>query len=271
MEKLTLNLSAPIAEAVETYSQACEAHADLYRQAHADYLRMIHDDRYTGEYCRKELLAACASADTQLSDMAIKLNTDLLSIVQDAQRIAESKLTETSTDAGYAGRMTFALQAIQALGATVTDAEAAAVSMEFRHDLPAMRLFHTIIEKQIDDPKRIAVYTDPDFARVASADRPALVEAIGTGLTGFKETFDYQVRADRVLELCKSLVEVAEKAFTVMPKPSNETLPLGGGHADVLHLPMPALTELMRTGQLKKLAQQAETVLNFMETCGDFL
>lgn len=270
MEKLTLNLTAPIDEVINTYRQACEAHVDLYKQAHANYLRMIHDDRYTGEYCRKELLAACASADTQLSDMAIKLNNDLLKLVQDAQRIAESKLTETSADAGYAGRMTFALQAIQALGATVTDNEASDVSAEFRHNLPAMRLFHTLIEKQIDDPKRIAVYTDPDFARVASDNRPALVEAIGTDLTGFKESFDYQVRADRVLELCKSMVEVAEKAFTVMPKPSNETLPLSGSSADVLHLPMPALTELMRTEQLKKLAQQIETVLNFMGLCGDF-
>ena len=270
MEKLTLNLSAPIAEAVETYNQACAAHVDLYKLAHADYLRMTHDDRYTGEYCRRELAKACDSADNQLSEMATKLNTDLLTIAQDAQRIAESKLTETSTDAGYAGRMTFALQAIQALGATITDNEASNVSAEFRHDLPAMRLFHTLIEKQIDDPKRIAVYTDPDFARVASADRPALMEAVGTGLTGFKRSFGYQVRADRVLELCKSLVEVAEKAFTVMPKPSNETLPLGGGPADFLHLPMPALTELMRTEQLKKLAQQVETVLNFMDLCGDF-
>lgn len=268
MEKLTLNLTAPIAEAVETYDRACEAHADLFKQAHADYLRMIHDDRYKPEYCRQELSAACDSADTQLSEMAAKLNADLLKVVQDAQQTAESKLTETSTDAGYAGRMTFALQAIQALGATVTDAEAAAVSAEFRHDLPVMRLFHTIIEKRIDDPKRLAAFTDPDFARVASADRPALVEAIGTGITGFKATFGYLVRADRVLELCKSMVEVAEKAFTVMPKPSNEMLPLGDGSD--LHLPMPALTELMRTGQLKKMAQQIETVLNFMATCGDF-
>ena len=268
MEKLTLNLTAPIAEAAETYNQACAAHADLYRQAHADYVKMSHDDRYKPEYCRQELSAACDSADAQMSEMATKLNTDLLSIVQDARRIAESKLTETSTDAAYAGRMTFALQAIQALGATITDTEASAVSVEFRHDLPVMRLFHTIIEKQLDDPKRLAVFTDPDFARVASDDRPALVEAIGSGLTGFKQTFDYQVCADRVLELLKSLQEVAEKAFTHKPAKSGDMMHLD--NSSVLYLPMPALTELMRVEQLKKLAQQVETVLNFMDLCGDF-
>lgn len=270
MEKVTLNLSTPIAEAIETYNHACEAHVALYKQAHANYLHIIHDDRYTGEYCRKELTLACASADAQLSEMATRVNADLQKIVREALRSAEQKLTETSSDAGYAGRMTFALQAIQALGSSITDNEAFLVSAEFRHDLHAMRLFHTVIEKQINDLNRFNALTDPDFSRVASADRPALVEAVGTGITGFKKTFDYQVRADRALELCKSLAEVAEKAFTVKPKSSSETLPLGGGSADVLHLPMPALTELMRTEQLKKLAQQVETVLNFMDLCGNF-
>ena len=268
MEKLTLNLTAPIAEAVESHNRAYAAYADLYRQAHADYVKMSHDDRYKPEYCRQELSKALDSADTQLSEMCSKLNADLLKIIQDAHQTAERKLSETSTDAGYAGRMTFALQAIQALGATITDTEASAVSVEFRHDLPVMRLFHTIIERQIDDPMRLAALNDPDFALVDSADRPALVEAVGTALTGFKKTFDYQIRADRVLELLDSLQEVAEKAFTHKPVKSGDMMQLD--NSSVMYLPMPALSDLMRAEQLKKLNQQVETVLDFMAICGDF-
>ena len=270
MEKPEFRLPALLAEAITTFNTANEAHADLYRQAHAAYVRMTHDDRYTAEYCRRELNAATDSADTQLAEMVEKINGELRKHIAGSRLYFETKLSETSNDAGYAGHKTFALQAIQALGATITDDEAANVTSEFRRNLPTMRLFHTIIERQIDDPKRLAVFTDPDFARVASADRPALVEAVGNGLTGFKETFDYLVRADRVLELLSTLEETAEKAFLNKPTSSNEELPLGGGHTDVLSLPMISLTELMRVEQMKKLAQQVETVLNFMAVCGDF-
>ena len=269
MEKISLNIGTQIADAITTYNQAGEAHRNLYELAHADYVKMSHDDRYKPEYCRRELSAACDSADVQLSEIAAKLNADLLKLAKNARPAVENKLSETSIDAGYSARKSFALQAIQALGAEITDEDAAAITKEFRRDLPAMRLFHKIIEKQVD-PEKIHAFTDPAFALVASADRPALVEAVGNGVTGFHATFDYMVRANRVLELLDSLADIAEKAFTSAPTASSDELPLGGGPTDVLHLPMTSLTELMRIEQLKKVAQQAETVLNFMDICGDF-
>ena len=95
-----------------------------------------------------------------------------------------------------------------------------------------------------------------------------LIPPVCTALTGFKKTFDYQIRADRVLELLDSLQEVAEQAFTHKPVKSGDMMQLD--NSSVMYLPMPALSDLMRAEQLKKLNQQVETVLDFMAICGDF-
>ena len=71
-----------------------------------------------------------------------------------------------------------------------------------------------------------------------------------------------------LIPLLNSLQEVAEKAFIHKHVKSGNMMHLD--NSSVMYLPMPALSDLMRAEQLKKLNQQVETVLDFMSLCGDF-
>lgn len=111
-------------------------------------------------------------------------------------------------------------------------------------------------------------FYDWNMEKINPEERQDFIDAFSTGGPGFRKTFGYLYHAEKVLGVLQEMVEVTKKLYTNKMVGSNEKLPLND--ETFISIPMLSLSEQMKVAKLKKMAQQVENMLHFMEIMGDF-